>query len=242
MDNAFQYLDTEKLGSICGLRERKRMETLAAIEDCATRLVLERGFDAVTVDDICEAADISKRTFFNYVDTKETAVLGLQTVSFPDHVREEFLAEPPRSVLIALVELACRIGLQTPGRTKEFSMVLLRRHKEIMHAKPDLLAATVGTSIQRFHSFAGLVEELLEKFPQLRSVPNSTNGIWSPFLQRELSTEALTLTHLAQDATHIGSMQWMQLPTDEATEESLTQCCLTALEVLQSVATHSLEP
>lgn len=241
MDNEFQYLDIAKLGSICGLRERKRMETLAAIEDCATRLVLERGFETVTVDDICEAADISKRTFFNYVDSKETAVLGLQTVTIPDYVREEFLATPPRSVLVALVELACRIGLQTPGRTKEFSMVLLRRHKEIMHSKPDLLAATVGTSIQRFHSFAGLMEELLEKFPHLRCMPSKGPGIWSPFVQKELSTEALTLTHLAQDATHIGSMRWMQLPLDEATEESLTQCCLEALETLQTVAAHTIE-
>ena len=58
------------------LRESKRRATKAAIEEHATRLVLDRGFDGVTVEDICQAAEISKRTFFNYVDSKETAVLG----------------------------------------------------------------------------------------------------------------------------------------------------------------------
>ncbi|NMB23443.1 MAG: TetR family transcriptional regulator, partial [Corynebacterium sp.] len=58
------------------LREMKRRQTLEAIEDHATSLVLERGFDDVTVDDICAGAGISKRTFFNYVESKEVAVVG----------------------------------------------------------------------------------------------------------------------------------------------------------------------
>lgn len=58
------------------LRERKRRATMVAIEDAATTLVLEHGYDAVTVDHICVRADVSKRTFFNYVPTKEAAVVG----------------------------------------------------------------------------------------------------------------------------------------------------------------------
>ncbi|OFT34898.1 TetR family transcriptional regulator [Corynebacterium sp. HMSC08A12] len=61
-----------------GLRERKRLETRLRIEDEATRLFLDRSFDGVTLEEICEAADISRRTFFNYFSSKEHVAVGKQ--------------------------------------------------------------------------------------------------------------------------------------------------------------------
>lgn len=58
-----------------GLRERKKAETRAALRAAAMRLFLERGPAAVTVSDICEAAGVSARTFFNYFEAKEEALL-----------------------------------------------------------------------------------------------------------------------------------------------------------------------
>ncbi|NSC24855.1 TetR family transcriptional regulator [Streptomyces albus subsp. chlorinus] len=57
-----------------GLRERKKLETRSALRAAAVRMYLERGPAAVTVHDICEAAGVSPRTFFNYFDTKDDAV------------------------------------------------------------------------------------------------------------------------------------------------------------------------
>src|SRR5262245_51255847 len=37
----------------------------------ATKLMLARGFPAPSVDDVCAAADLTKRTFFHYFATKE---------------------------------------------------------------------------------------------------------------------------------------------------------------------------
>jgi len=54
-----------------GLRERKKRETRAAISRVATELFYERGFDAVTVDDVARAAKVSKMTVFNYFARKE---------------------------------------------------------------------------------------------------------------------------------------------------------------------------
>jgi AcrR family transcriptional regulator len=54
-----------------GLRERKKVQTRAAIADAARALFLERGFDDVTVADVAEAADVSEATVFNYFPTKE---------------------------------------------------------------------------------------------------------------------------------------------------------------------------
>ncbi len=63
------------MGTTAGLRERKKAETRQAIHKATLRLAVERGLDHVTVDDIVEAANISRRTFSNYFGSKEDALL-----------------------------------------------------------------------------------------------------------------------------------------------------------------------
>src|SRR5579863_3355597 len=58
-----------------GRRERHRVEMRDRIYRAALRLFAERGFLETTVEDITEAADVGKGTFFNYFPTKEH-VLG----------------------------------------------------------------------------------------------------------------------------------------------------------------------
>lgn len=59
-----------------GRRERKKRETENAIEEAAVTLALELGHAAVTVPQICERADVSRSTFFNYMSTREAAIFG----------------------------------------------------------------------------------------------------------------------------------------------------------------------
>ncbi|NLU74843.1 TetR/AcrR family transcriptional regulator [Streptomyces sp. HNM0575] len=54
-----------------GRRERKKRETRQRISDVATGLMLDRGFDAVTVAEIAESADVSVNTVYNYFPSKE---------------------------------------------------------------------------------------------------------------------------------------------------------------------------
>lgn len=58
-----------------GLRERKKQRTHAAISDAAITLFLEHGFHQVSVAQVAEAAEVSKRTLFAYFPTKEDLVV-----------------------------------------------------------------------------------------------------------------------------------------------------------------------
>ena len=52
-------------------RERHRSEIRERIFSSALRLFAEHGYLQTTVEDITEAADVGKGTFFNYFPTKE---------------------------------------------------------------------------------------------------------------------------------------------------------------------------
>ncbi|MBX6766268.1 MAG: TetR family transcriptional regulator [Actinomadura rubrobrunea] len=58
-----------------GLRQRKKEQTRQRIAAVALRLFTERGYDAVTVNQIAEAAEVAKATLFAYFPTKESLVL-----------------------------------------------------------------------------------------------------------------------------------------------------------------------
>ncbi len=59
-----------------GLRERKKKATRDAIHHGAMRLFAEHGFAGTTIDQIAEAADVSRATVFSYFPTKEDIVFG----------------------------------------------------------------------------------------------------------------------------------------------------------------------
>ncbi|MFD8804386.1 TetR/AcrR family transcriptional regulator [Streptomyces sp. NPDC059597] len=58
-----------------GLRERKKQRTREVISDAAISLFLEHGFNQVSVAQVAEAAEVSKRTLFAYFPTKEDLVV-----------------------------------------------------------------------------------------------------------------------------------------------------------------------
>ncbi|XVV38372.1 TetR/AcrR family transcriptional regulator [Streptomyces sp. CA-100214] len=58
-----------------GLRQRKKLATWQAIRDAAVALIDERGYDAVSLDEIAQAAGVARTTLFNYFASKEAIIL-----------------------------------------------------------------------------------------------------------------------------------------------------------------------
>jgi AcrR family transcriptional regulator len=60
-----------------GRRERRRAETQQRILDAALQLFTTHGYLETTVEEITEAADVGKGTFFNYFPTKDALLAAI---------------------------------------------------------------------------------------------------------------------------------------------------------------------
>ncbi len=89
-----------------GRRERHRAETRERIVRHALHLFSERGVSATTIEDITEAADIGKGTFFNYFPSKEhilAYICQLQMGKIREFVAQAIQStEPLESVMYRL--------------------------------------------------------------------------------------------------------------------------------------------
>ncbi|MFD4248204.1 TetR/AcrR family transcriptional regulator [Amycolatopsis thermoflava] len=71
---------------------RRMAATAALVTTVARQLTAERGLTGFTVEEVCERAGISRRTFFNYFATKDDAVLGRSAHRDDHDLVEAFLA------------------------------------------------------------------------------------------------------------------------------------------------------
>jgi AcrR family transcriptional regulator len=114
------------------LRDRQRAQVRADIRRAAFRLFIQRGYDAVTTEEIAAAAGVSPRTFFRHVPTKEELLLapvrhgGAVIVSL---LEEQPAAESPDVALINAIIT----------RTRSFGQADTEEWREALLVAPDLL-------------------------------------------------------------------------------------------------------
>jgi AcrR family transcriptional regulator len=108
-----------------GRRERRAAETRLRLFRCALQLFADHGFPNVTVEDITEAADVGKGTFFNYFESKDH-VLGVMAEIQLGKVREAVtLAESGKQTIHSVLHhLFFRVG-EEPGRSPDLARALI---------------------------------------------------------------------------------------------------------------------
>jgi AcrR family transcriptional regulator len=104
-----------------GRRQRKREETRTRIFEQAMRLFAERGFVNTPVEEITEAADVAKGTFFNYFPTKEAILQALAERQLSVVKAAEEKSRTAAQVRPVLVEMVHKLA-ERPSR----SQLLLR--------------------------------------------------------------------------------------------------------------------
>ncbi|MEV0323206.1 TetR family transcriptional regulator [Streptomyces sp. NPDC050658] len=75
------------------MAERKRRLVSNELTEAALQLLAQKGFDAVTIDEIVTAAGVSRRTFFRYFASKEDVVVQFLADMGTD-IRAELAARP----------------------------------------------------------------------------------------------------------------------------------------------------
>jgi AcrR family transcriptional regulator len=114
------------------LRDRQRAQIRADIRRAAFRLFIERGYDAVTTEEIAAAAGVSPRTFFRHVPTKEELLLA--PVRYGGAAIVSLLEDRPagESPDVALINAIVT-------RTRSFDQADCEEWREALLVAPDLL-------------------------------------------------------------------------------------------------------
>lgn len=101
--------------------EARRRELRETISTVAMRLALERGLHSVTVDEIARAANVSRRTFFNYFPSKAAACVPEGLPQDREAV-QLFLTDQSVPTLTALARLlSCQVAMAR-RETPRFAM------------------------------------------------------------------------------------------------------------------------
>ena len=108
-----------------GRRARRAAETRIRLFRCALQLFAERGYPNVTVEDITEAADVGKGTFFNYFESKDH-ILGVVAEIQLGKVREAMQqAEAGQGPVRAVLHRLFQRVAEEPGRSPELARALI---------------------------------------------------------------------------------------------------------------------
>jgi AcrR family transcriptional regulator len=149
-------MSTESAAPELTARERRRMRTMAAIQQAALELFVEQGYEATTVEQIAQAADISPATFFRYYPSKEDVVRsdeydGMLTKFLVERPPEEDVYTAVRETMRRLAPLLeqagpdllrrARLLMSTPG--------LRAQMWEAEHANQELLAEVIAPRMGR---------------------------------------------------------------------------------------------
>lgn len=189
-----------------GLRARKRAATLARIEKAALELATEHGYEAVTVDMVCDEAMISPRTFFNYFGSKEGAFLGATPPLPSDAEIAAFVEASGTDILGDFIEL---LALSLIGHEPDSE--LLRSRRSLIQATPELAKSELARMGEMYEQ---LVSVILRRFARQGRTPETVP---------DLADEARMVVALSGGVMHHAMRAWFENNTRATAYELLQQ-------------------
>jgi AcrR family transcriptional regulator len=133
---------------VLGRRDRKRLQTRNGLATAALDLFAERGFDAVTVNDIADRADVDPSTFFRHFGSKE-AVIFSEFGDWTGRLGDAIRAQPPELPL-----------LETMRASVEQVAALLMVDLEMERRRADLINSSPSVHAQGLVVREGLIDEV----------------------------------------------------------------------------------
>ena len=133
---------------LAGLRERKKAKTHEAIQAAALRLFRSQGYEATTVEQIAEAAEVSPSTFFRYFPTKEDVVIhdALDPILFASFAEQPAELGPIQALRVTMASV---FGSLTPEQ-----LALEVERQELIVSVPELRARMLDDLAGTFRGFA----------------------------------------------------------------------------------------
>jgi AcrR family transcriptional regulator len=186
--------DVDKPDGRPSLRERQRAEVRREIQQVATKLFSERGFDDVSIAEIAEASGVSQRTVYRHFATKEEVILSLWGDSAPliqGHIRQHPPGDAPWKVLrdafLAAAEAAPPIDHQV---------------QRMMFETPRLMSAYGDRTVEWADRIADVLAERLGVDPRFDARPALWATMAMTIFQRA-NYEAVVLQDRDEDLTDV---------------------------------------
>jgi AcrR family transcriptional regulator len=154
-------------GDADSLTERKRRRAKEAIRQAALELFTERGYDAVSVTDIAERAEVGRTTFFRYFGDKQEVVFPAaeEAGATDPPLRPAGVAEPIGSSLTDALRAAQSLVVgyvaSIAADTEAYN-----QHEQLVHSHPELYAR----SLVKHRSYADRLTLILQSWGAMPSV------------------------------------------------------------------------
>jgi AcrR family transcriptional regulator len=150
-----------------GLRERKKAKTRALIQKHALRLFREHGYAETSIDEIAEAAEVSRSTVLRYFPSKSDLVIY---DSIDQRVLEAFHAQPHSGSAVTEFRAIIRTAFASPAAREELS--LQNERLSLIRSVPELRAATMD-------ELTRTLDEIVELIAERSGRPQSDNAVIS---------------------------------------------------------------
>jgi AcrR family transcriptional regulator len=125
------------------LRERRKRRTAEEIVTSAMRLFEERGFDRTTIDQIAQAAEISRRTFFRYFADKEELFFA-EDEKLLDIIHDTLDSAPADEAVLDLARRATRALAASSVAQPERRLA----RERLIASSPALLARRMAKNLR----------------------------------------------------------------------------------------------